>query len=128
MTNFLSIEERNQIEKAKDKLKSELSRLRNKINNFIGIEILTFILTFTYLNNQYFLFDVNPTIAWSILSGLILFQVILVMATRVALDNWKFNQRGLELYEMSDEEFERQFNEFCKNSENKKDLLEVFFV
>ena len=123
MTNFLSIEERNQIEKAKDKLKSELSRLRNKINNFIGIEILTFILTFTYLNNQYFLFDVNPTIAWSILSGLILFQVILVMATRVALDNWKFNQRGLELYEMSDEEFERQFNEFCKNSENnKKDL------
>ena len=123
MTNFLSIEERNQIEKAKDKLKSELSRLRNKINNFIGIEILTFILTFTYLNNQSFLFDVNPTIAWSILSGLILFQVILVMATRVALDNWKFNQRGLELYEMSDEEFERQFNEFCKNSENnKKDL------
>ena len=123
MTNFLSIEERNQIEKAKDKLKSELSRLRNKINNFIGIEILTFILTFTYLNNQSFLFDVKPTIAWSILSGLILFQVILVMATRVALDNWKFNQRGLELYEMSDEEFERQFNEFCKNSENnKKDL------
>ena len=123
MTNFLSIEERNQIEKAKDKLNSELSRLRNKINNFIGIEILTFILTFTYLNNQSFLFDVNPTIAWSILSGLILFQVILVMATRVALDNWKFNQRGLELYEMSDEEFERQFNEFCKNSENnKKDL------
>ena len=122
MTNFLSIEERNQIEKAKDKLKSELSRLRNKINNFIGIEILTFILTFTYLNNQSFLFVVKPTIAWSILSGLILFQVILVMATRVALDNWKFNQRGLELYEMSDEEFERQFNEFCKNSENKKDL------
>ena len=122
MTNFLSIEERNQIEKAKAELKSEVSRLRHKINNFIGIEILTFILTFTYLNNQYFLFDVNPTIAWSILSGLILFQVILVMATRVALDNWKFNQRGLELYEMSDEEFERQFNEFCKNSENKKDL------
>jgi hypothetical protein len=122
MTNFLSIEERNQIEKAKDKLKSELSRLRNKINNFIGIEILTFILTITYLHNQAFLFDVNPTIAWSILSVLILFQVILVMATRVALDNWKFNQRGLELYEMSDEEFERQFNEFCKNSENKKDL------
>jgi len=122
MTNFLSIEERNQIEKAKDKLKSELSRLRNKINNFIGIEILTFILTITYLHNQAFLFDVNPTIAWSILSGLILFQVILVMATRVALDNWKFNQRALEIYEMSDEEFERQFNEFCKNFENKKDL------
>ena len=122
MTNFLSIEERNQIEKAKAEIKSEISRLRNKINNFIGIEILTFILTITYLHNQAFLFDVNPTAAWSILSALILFQVILVMATRVALYNWKFNQRGLEIYEMSDEEFERQFNEFCKNSENKKDL------
>jgi hypothetical protein len=44
------------------------------------------------------------------------------MATRVALYNWKFNQRGLELYEMSDEEFDRKFDEFCKNSENKKDL------
>ena len=86
MTNFLSIEERNQIEKAKDKLKSELSRLRNKINNFIGIEILTFILTFTYLNNQSFLFDVNPTIAWSILSGLILFQVILLI---ILMENLK---------------------------------------
>ena len=123
MTNFLSIEERNQIEKAKAEIKSELSRLRNKINNFIGIEILTFILTITYLHNQAFLFDVNPLVAWSILSALILFQVILVMATRVALYNWKFNQRGLEIYEMSDEEFERQFNEFCKNSENKKDLF-----
>jgi len=122
MTNFLSTEERNQIEKVKAELKSELSRLRNKINNFIGIEILTVILTITYLYNQAFLFDVNPTLAWSILSGLILFQVILVMATRVALDNWKFNQRALEIYEMSDEEFERQFNEFCKNFENKKDL------
>jgi hypothetical protein len=122
MTNFLSIEERNQIEKAKAEIKSELSRLRNKINNFIGIEILTFILTLTYLHNQAFLFDVNPTVAWSILSALILFQVILVMATRVALYNWKFNQRGLELYEMSDEEFDRKFDEFCKNSENKKDL------
>jgi len=122
MTNFLSIEERNQIEKAKDELKSEISRLSNKINNFVGIGILTFILTITYLHNQAFLFDVNPTFAWSILSVLILFQVILVMATRVALDNWKFNQRGLEIYEMSDEEFERQFNEFCKNDENKKDL------
>lgn len=122
MTNFRSIEEQNQIEEAKDKLKSELSRLRNKINNFIGIGILTFILTITYLHNQAFLFEVKPTIAWSILSGLILFQVILVMATRVALDNWKFNQRGLELYEMPDDEFERQFNEFCKNSENKKEL------
>ena len=123
MKNFLSIDERNQIEKAKAEIKSELSRLRSKINNFVGIEIFTVILTLTYLNNQSFLFDVKPTIAWSILSGLILFQVILVMATRVALDNWKFNQRGLELYEMSDEEFERQFNEFCKNSENnKKDL------
>jgi hypothetical protein len=122
MTNFLSIEERNQIEKAKAELKSEIARLSNKINNFIGIEILSFILTLTYLHNQAFLFDVNPTVAWSILSALILFQVILVMATRVAMYNWKFNQRGLELYEMSDEEFERQFNEFCKNSENKKDL------
>lgn len=113
MTNFLSIEERNQIEKAKAELKSEVSRLRHKINNFIGIEILTFILTFTYLNNQSFLFDTNPIVAWSILSGLVLFQVILVMATRVALDNWKFNQRALELYEMSDEEFDRKFKEFC---------------
>jgi hypothetical protein len=113
MTNFLSIEERNQIEKAKAEIKSELSRLRNKINNFIGIEILTFILTLTYLNNQSFLFDTNPIVAWSILSGLVLFQVILVMATRVALYNWKFNQRGLELYEMSDEEFDRKFKEFC---------------
>lgn len=122
MTNFLSIDERNQIEKVKAEFKSELSRLSNKINNFIGIEILTFILTFTYLHNQDFLFKTNPVLAWSILSGLILFQVILVMAARVALYNWKIKQRGLELYKMSDEEFERQFNEFCKNEENKKDL------
>jgi hypothetical protein len=114
MTNFLSIDERNQIEKAKAEIKSELSRLRNKINNFVGIEIFTFILTLTYLNNQYFLFDTNPIVAWSILSGLVLFQVILVMALRVALYNWKFNQRGLELYEMSDEEFEKKFKEFCE--------------
>jgi len=114
MTNFLSIEERNQIEKAKAEIKSEISRLRNKINNFVGIEIFTFILTLIYLNNQAFLFDVNPTAAWSILSALILFQVILVMATRVALYNWKFNQRGLEIYEMSDEEFDRKFKEFCE--------------
>jgi hypothetical protein len=122
MTNFLSIEERNQIEKAKTEIKSEISRLSNKINNFIGIGVLTFILTISYLHNQAFLFDVNPTVAWSLLSVLILFQIILVMATRVALDNWKFNQRGLEIYEMSNEEFERQFNEFCKNDKNKKDL------
>jgi hypothetical protein len=114
MKNFLSIDERNQIEKVKAEIKSELSRLRNKINNFVGIEIFTFILTLTYLNNQYFLFDTNPIVAWSILSGLVLFQVILVMALRVALYNWKFNQRGLELYEMSDEEFEKKFKEFCE--------------
>lgn len=113
MTNFLSIDERNQIEKAKAEIKSELSRLRNKINNFVGIEIFTFILTLTYLNNQSFLFDTNPIVAWSILSGLVLFQVILVMATRVALYNWKINQRALEIHDMSDEEFDRKFKEFC---------------
>ena len=119
MTNPLSIEERNQIEQVKAKFKSELSRLRSKINNFIGIEIFTFILTLTYLHNQAFLFETNPIAAWSILSGLALFQVILVLATRVALYNWKFNQHGLELFEMSDKEFERRFNEFCKK---EKDL------
>jgi hypothetical protein len=36
------------------------------------------------------------------------------MATRVALDNWKTNQCALEIYEMSDEEFERKFKEFCE--------------
>lgn len=113
MTNLLSIDERNQIEKVKDELKSELSRLRSKINNFVGIEIFTFILTLTYLNNQSFLFDTNPIVAWSVLSGLVLFQVILVMATRVALYNWKINQRALEIHNMSDEEFDRKFKEFC---------------
>ena len=114
MKNFLSIDERNQIEKAKAEIKSELSRLRSKINNVVGIEIFTFILTLTYLNNQSFLFDTNPIIAWSILSGLVLFQVILVMATRVALYNWKTNQCALEIHNMSDEEFDRKFKEFCE--------------
>lgn len=114
MKNFLSVDERNQIEKVKIEIKSELSRLKNKIINFVGIGILTFILTFTYLNNQTFLFDTNRIVAWSILSGLVLFQVILVMATRVALDNWKVNQRISEIYDMSDEEFDRKFKEFCE--------------
>ena len=114
MDNFLSIDERKQIEQAKAEIKSEISRLRNKINNFVGIEIFTFILTLTYLNNQSFLFDTNPIVAWSILLGLVLFQVILVMATRVALYNWKSNQRALEIYEMSDDEFNKKFKEFCE--------------
>jgi hypothetical protein len=88
--------------------------LRNKINNFVGIEIFTFILTLSYLNNQSFLFDTNTIVAWSILTGLVLFQVILVMATRVALYNWNTNQRVLEIYDMSDEEFDRKFKEFCE--------------
>lgn len=114
MTHFLSNEERNQIEEYKNGMKFELSRLSNKINNFIVIEILSIILTFSFVSKYLTLFSSNPILAWSIISAFVLFQVLLLMATRVALDYWKLYQRMIELYEMSDEEFNRKFVEFCK--------------
>jgi ABC-type bacteriocin/lantibiotic exporter with double-glycine peptidase domain len=114
MTHFLSNEERNQIEEYKNGMKSELSRLRNKINNFIVIEILSIILTISFIYKYLTLFSSNPILAWSIILAFVLSQVLLLMATRVALDYWKLYQRMVELYEMSDEEFNRKFAEFCK--------------
>lgn len=114
MKYFLSNDERNQIVEYKNGIKSELSRLSNKINNFIVIEILCIILTISFVYQHYTLFSQLPILAWSIISVLVLFQVILLMATNVALYNWRYNRRILELYNMSDEEFDRKFSEFCK--------------
>jgi hypothetical protein len=110
----LSNEERNQIEKFKTDIKSELSRLSNKINNFIVIEFLSILLTFSFVYNNLTLFASQPIVAWSILSFLIISQIILIQSTRVAIYNWKCNKSALICSEMSDKEFNFKFAQFCK--------------
>jgi hypothetical protein len=93
-------------------LGQEILRLKRKIVNFITIEFFLFLLTLTFLNKLSHLFYTNTVIAYGFLSVSILLQLILILATRVAIYNWKCNKSILFSYETPDDEFFKSFKDY----------------
>jgi len=113
----LTLNDRKLIEETKSEIKSELIRLKLKINNFIAIEFLSVILTLTFIFNQLEVFYTIPTLYFTILAISSISQIVLIMAIRVAIYNWKCSKGALICYEMSDSEINRKFNNFLKKSD-----------
>jgi len=109
---YISIEDRKLMDKTKKNLNGEILRLKKKIVNFLTFNFLLILLTFTFLNKLFFIFYTNPLVSWSFISILILLELILILATRVAIYNWKCNKSILFSYEMPDDEFFNKFKQF----------------
>ena len=109
-------EDKEELKIATNKLIAEEKRIRLKFVHFRNISVLSILLLFSFVHNYYtFILDLN-ILCFSLFLAFILFFLFMLLVTYAAYDNWKFTKGILNSYEMSDEEFMKQFEKFCREN------------